>query len=54
MRHKRTPKDVCGEAKGKGVLGARETRGGRRTHINVRNAGTYSSASIDTSLDGYI
>ena len=26
----------------------------RRTHISVRNAGTYSSASIDTSLDGYI
>ena len=26
----------------------------RRTRISVRNAGTYSSASIDTSLDGYI
>ena len=26
----------------------------RQTHISVRNAGTYSSASIDTSLDGYI
>ena len=26
----------------------------RRKHISVRNAGTYSSTSIDTSLDGYI
>ena len=26
----------------------------RRTHISVPNAGTYSSAIIDTSLDGYI